>query len=25
VCALGWVLAITLAVLFGTLFGPEVS
>jgi hypothetical protein len=25
VCALGWVLAITLAVLFGVLFGPEVS
>jgi hypothetical protein len=25
VCALGWVLAIALAVLFGTLFGPEVS
>jgi hypothetical protein len=25
VCVLGWVLAITLAVLFGTLFGPEVS
>jgi hypothetical protein len=25
VCALGWVLAITLALLFGILFGPEVS
>jgi hypothetical protein len=25
VCAFGWVLAITLAVLFGILFGPEVS
>jgi hypothetical protein len=25
VCVVGWVLAITLAVLFGVLFGPEVS
>jgi hypothetical protein len=25
VCGLGWVLAITLAILFGVLFGPHVS